>query len=264
MKKRLDLFLFEEGYFQSREMAKAAVMEGLVSIDGDARCKPGTQVTGSELIEVRTPGHAFVSRGGIKLEHALDFFDIDVGGTDVLDVGSSTGGFTDCLLQRGAARVIALDVGRGQLHSRLRNDPRVTVLEGRNARYLTKEDLPFEPRLAVADVSFISLRKVVPNILGVLGPGGELVALFKPQFEAGRKLVGKGGVVRDPSVHERLLEEIAGWLEEQGIALKGITASPVRGPKGNLEFFIRICGAGKGIGDAEIVDEVTRAHEAVK
>lgn len=239
MKKRLDEHLASSGLFESRSAAKAAVMEGRVAVDGSTGVKPGTQVSGSETIEVAQPASRFVSRGGEKLEGALADMGIEVTGLDVLDVGASTGGFTDCLLSRGAARVAAVDVGKGQLHWRLRKDPRVTAIEGLNARDLAAGDLPFRPGLAVLDVSFISLRKVIEPVWDVLEPPGLVIALVKPQFEAGRGRAPKG-VVRDPSVHLEVLEGLAGWLEEHGLAVTDVAPSRLKGPKGNVEFFVRI------------------------
>ncbi len=244
IKRRLDAYLHESGFFPSREKAKSAIMAGAVLVDGRIITKPGTQVTQDQRIEVQTKGEEYVSRGGFKLEHALKSFGAEVAGRNVLDVGSSTGGFTDCLLRMGARGVIAVDVGKGLLHWKLRNDPRVFVLEGKNARYLKRADLPFKPDMAVIDVSFISLRKVLPAVLDVLEDPKEIVALVKPQFEAGRRDVGKGGVIRDPAVHARVLESLWQWLLEEGLSLKAVTFSPIRGPGGNVEFFVHLKGFG--------------------
>ncbi len=260
MKKRLDQYLAEEGLFESRARAKAAVMEGIVSVDGSTDVKPGTQVSGEETIVVSSDDDEYVSRGGLKLAHALTAFGIDVTGLVVLDVGSSTGGFTDCLLRRGAARAIALDVGRGQLHWRLREDPRVTVIEGFNARNLTPEDLPEQPDLSVIDVAFISLTKVLGPVFDTLSDGGEVLALVKPQFEAGRAMVEKGGVVKDPAVHLQVLKDVVSWLSERGLVARDVCASPVRGPRGNIEFFARVAAEGRSVSVAEIEQEVIKAH----
>jgi 23S rRNA (cytidine1920-2'-O)/16S rRNA (cytidine1409-2'-O)-methyltransferase len=260
MKKRLDQYLADEGLFESRARAKSAVMEGCVSVDGNADLKPGSQVSGDEEIVISSPEKAYVSRGGIKLAHALEAFRIDVRGAVALDVGSSTGGFTDCLLDRGASRVIALDVGKGQLHWKLREDPRVMVIEGYNARDLDREDLPATPDLAVVDVSFISLEKVLEPVFGVLAPGGEAVVLVKPQFEAGRKQVERGGVVRDPLVHISVLEGLAGWLGRKGLAAAAVSVSPLKGPKGNIEFFYRVTREGVWVTSEQLEREVRRAH----
>lgn len=261
MKRRLDSHLCDEGFFESRVMAQAAIMEGLVTVEGKNTVKPGTQVTGIERISVSARGDRYVSRGGIKLDHALDEFRIDLTGLVALDVGASTGGFTECLLRRGAAGVIALDVGKGQLHMKLREDPRVTVLEKLNARYLKPADLPAEPSMATVDVSFISLTMVMEPVFGVLSEGGEAVALVKPQFEAGRKHISKGGVVRDPAAHLEVLLNLEGWLEARGLRITGLTASPLMGPKGNIEFFARVAVcAGVRLGGEEIAAEVEKAH----
>jgi 23S rRNA (cytidine1920-2'-O)/16S rRNA (cytidine1409-2'-O)-methyltransferase len=233
MKKRIDVLLVERGLAESRGQAQALVLAGLVrGVD-----KPGTQVDEDVELEVGRPP-PFVSRGGEKLAHALDALAVDPSGRDCLDVGASTGGFTDVLLQRGAARVIALDVGYGQLHPRLRADPRVTVLERTNARAL--ESLPFAPELVTCDVSFISVRTALPPALALAAPGWEALVLVKPQFEAGRADVGKGGVVRDAAVHGRVLREVA----EAALAWRGETVGAVDsglpGPKGNREFFLHL------------------------
>jgi 23S rRNA (cytidine1920-2'-O)/16S rRNA (cytidine1409-2'-O)-methyltransferase len=232
MKKRLDVLLVERGLAESRAQAQALVMAGRVP----GFEKAGQQVDEAAELELTSPPR-FVSRGGEKLDHALDVFGLDVRGRAAVDVGASTGGFTDVLLQRGAERVIALDVGRGQLHERLREDPRVTVLEGVNARHLT--ELPFPPDLVVADVSFISLRQVMPAVVRLARPGWEGVVLVKPQFEAGRGDV-KGGVVRDPAVHARVLRELAQAALDWDAKTAGITDSGLPGPKGNREFFLRL------------------------
>lgn len=264
MKNRLDVLLFERGIFQSRARARSAVMERLVSVDGSFDVKPGTQVTGLESIEVVSRGEPFVSRGGRKLERALDEFGIDVAGMVALDVGASTGGFTDCLLQRGAVAVYAVDVGKGQLHSRLRTDARVSVMEGVNARTLTPERLPGAPDLAVVDVSFISLRKVVGPVFGVLAASASAVLLVKPQFEAGRSQVGKGGVVRDPAVHLMVLEGLVDWLRGNGLVAARITVSPLKGPKGNVEFLVHVVRApAAGIAPGEIAAVVEAAEREV-
>jgi 23S rRNA (cytidine1920-2'-O)/16S rRNA (cytidine1409-2'-O)-methyltransferase len=260
MRIRLDTYLYEQGLFESRVRASAAVLEGFVLVDGTSTVKPGTQVTGKEEIEVLKPRKSFVSRGGRKLEHCLTVFDVDVSGRVALDVGSSTGGFTECLLARGADKVIALDVGKGQLHARLRQDPRVTVIEGFNVRYLKPEDLPFLPSLATVDVSFISLRKVIEPVMEVL-EDKEMIALVKPQFEAGRRHVSKGGVVRDPDVHIEVLHDLLVWLEERGLGLCGAVASPIKGPKGNIEYFYHVQGSpGSSVDEGYIVAEVKRAN----
>ncbi len=233
MKKRLDVLLVERGLAESRAQAQALVLAGLVP----GHEKAGAQVDEHAPLAVESPP-PYVSRGGEKLANALDALGVDPAGRDALDVGASTGGFTDVLLQRGAARVTAIDVGYGQLHPRLRNDPRVTVLERANAREL--KALPYEPDLIVADVSFISLRKALPPALALAKRGWEAVVLVKPQFEAGRADVGKGGVVRDQTIHARVVRQVAeaalGWQAQT----VGVVDSGLPGPKGNREFFLHL------------------------
>ena len=232
-KKRLDVLLVERGLAESRAQAQALVMAGLVP----GFEQPGPQVDESaELTVARRP--LYVSRGGEKLAHALDAFGVDPAGLDCLDVGASTGGFTDVLLSRGAARVIALDVGYGQLHPRLRDDPRVTVLERTNARAL--EELSFAPQLVVCDVSFISVRIALPPALRLAAPGWRAVVLVKPQFEAGRADVGKGGVVRDDAVRRRVTREVAEAALTWGASVAGVVDSGLPGPKGNRELFLHL------------------------
>jgi 23S rRNA (cytidine1920-2'-O)/16S rRNA (cytidine1409-2'-O)-methyltransferase len=232
VKKRLDVLLVERGLADSRTQAQALVLAGRVP----GHEKPGEQVDEGAPLEVTAP-EPYVSRGGVKLANALDAFAVDPAGVDALDAGASTGGFTDVLLQRGAARVIALDVGYGQLHPRLREDPRVVVLERTNARHV--EELPFAPRLVVADLSFISLRKALPPLLRLAAPDWQALVLVKPQFEAGRADV-RGGVVRDPEVHRRVLREIADAARAWGAETSGVVDSGLPGPKGNREFFLHL------------------------
>ncbi len=236
-KQRADVLLVERGLAESREKARALLLAGQVRLGDRVIDKPGILVPeGAELrVLARTP---YVSRGGVKLAHALDVFRLDVTGLTVLDVGASTGGFTDCLLQRGARRVYALDVGRGQIDYRLRTDPRVAVIEGVNARY--PFPLPEQTDMAVVDVSFISLTLVLPNVLSALKPGAPVVALVKPQFEAGRKQVQRGGLVKDPAIHADVLGRIILWIVEHGARLRGLTASPILGGDGNREFFVLV------------------------
>src|SRR5215204_1643617 len=230
MKKRLDVLLVERGLAESRAQAQALVLAGQVR----GYDKAGQQVDDSVELEV-SPSARFVSRGGEKLAHALEEFGVDPAGRDALDVGASTGGFTDVLLQQGAARVIALDVGYGQLHPRIRDDPRVTVLERVNARGL--RELPFAPELVVCDVSFVSVRTALPPALALARPGWEALVLVKPQFEAGREDVGKGGVVREPETHRRVLAEVAEAALAWGAETLAVVDSGLPGPKGNREFF---------------------------
>ena len=234
-RKRLDVVLTERGLAPSRTRAQALVIAGKVTVDGTVVTKAGTAVADDAVVEVAEPDHPYVSRGALKLEAALDAFDISPEGLDCLDVGASTGGFTDLLLSRGARRVVAVDVGRGQLDWRLRQDPRVTVMEGVNARTLGPDDLPFPVGLVTVDVSFISLRLVVPALLPHLVPGGTLICLVKPQFEAGRDQVGSGGVVRDEAVRRRVVDDTVAALEGLGLEPIGLVPSPIRGPAGNLE-----------------------------
>jgi 23S rRNA (cytidine1920-2'-O)/16S rRNA (cytidine1409-2'-O)-methyltransferase len=238
MKKRLDVLLVERGLAETRSQAQALVLAGRVR----GHTKAGEQLDESTALEIDA-GPRFVSRGGEKLAHALEALELEVTGEDCLDVGASTGGFTDCLLQGGAARVIALDVGYGQLHPRLREDERVTVLERTNARTLDCAALPFAPTFITADVSFISLAKALPPALGCAAENWRALVLVKPQFEAGPADVGKGGVVRDPAVHERVLGEIAAQVPEWGGRLEGIVDSGLPGPKGNREFFLHLTAA---------------------
>lgn len=236
---RADQLLVERGLGESRARAQALIMAGLV-FSGERRIdKPGLGLAADAPLEVRGRDHPWVSRGGLKLVHALDHFAIDPAGRVCLDVGASTGGFTDVLLARGAARVYAVDVGRGQLAWTLRQDGRVVVLEGTNARYLSREQVPEPVSLVACDASFIGLRTVLPAPLALAGPGAWLIALIKPQFEVGKARVGKGGVVRDPALHREVCEEIGAWLAEQpGWRVRGLTESPIQGPEGNREFLI--------------------------
>lgn len=233
MKKRLDLLVVERGLAPSREQARAFIMAGTVTVGGRIEDKPGAMVDEGGIVLVEAPSK-YVSRGGLKLERALDAFHLEIAGRVAVDVGASTGGFTDCLLQRGAARVYAVDVGYGQLDWRLRTDPRVVVIERTNVRYLSA--LPETADLATVDASFISLRLVLPATARLLRVGGFIVALVKPQFEAGRGRVGKGGVVRDPEVHREVLRGLAEWGGAEGYGFQKLAVSPIRGPAGNVEF----------------------------
>jgi 23S rRNA (cytidine1920-2'-O)/16S rRNA (cytidine1409-2'-O)-methyltransferase len=233
VKKRLDVLLVERGLAESRAQAQALVLAGLVpGFD-----KPGHQVPEDAELAVDRPPR-FVSRGGEKLANALELLEVELDGRDAIDVGASTGGFTDCLLQNGVARVIAVDVGYGQLHPKLRNDPRVTVLERTNARTLSQ--LPFGPDLLVCDVSFISVRMVLPPVLALMEPGWDALVLVKPQFEAGKGEVGKGGVVRDAEIHRRVLRQVVEAGLDWGATAVGVVDSGLPGPKGNREFFLHL------------------------
>jgi 23S rRNA (cytidine1920-2'-O)/16S rRNA (cytidine1409-2'-O)-methyltransferase len=257
---RIDSLLSQRGMFPSRSQAAASVMAGDVLLGPGRRraSKPGELVAEDVEVEV-LPGPRFVSRGGVKLANALDRLALDVAGRAALDVGASTGGFTDCLLQRGAKRVIALDVAYGELHWRLRSDPRVTVIERTNARGLDPAQLPYAPDLIVIDVSFISLRKVLPAVLGCAGDRFDCLALVKPQFESGRGAVGKGGVVRDSATRRAALISVAEAAAELDAAVLGFAASGLPGPKGNRESFVWIGEAARGG-----LDEIAAAAREVE
>jgi 23S rRNA (cytidine1920-2'-O)/16S rRNA (cytidine1409-2'-O)-methyltransferase len=240
---RLDTLLVERGLAASRERARALILAGQVRVDGQLAPKAGTAVKAEAEITLLVPDHPYVGRGGLKLEHALEQFGIDVTGRLALDIGASTGGFTDVLLRRGAARVVALDVGHGQLDWRLRNDPRVFVLERTNARTLTAGTLPVDARvfdIVTIDVSFISLGQVLPAVPPLLARGADIVALVKPQFEAGRNEVGKGGIVRDPAVQARVVDEVVERALALGLSRAGLAESPITGMEGNREFLLHL------------------------
>ena len=238
MKRRADQLLVERGLAESRARAQALILAGL-AFSGERKVgKAGDLLADDAPLEVRGRDHPWVSRGGVKLDHGLTHFAIDPAGRLCLDVGASTGGFTDVLLSRGAARVYAVDVGRGQLDWKLRNDPRVVVLERTNARHLSREQVPEPVSLVVCDASFIGLETVLPAALALAAGEAELVALIKPQFEVGPGRVGKGGVVREPELHREVCARIEGWLERLGWSVLGIAESPLRGPEGNVEFLI--------------------------
>ncbi len=234
--KRLDQRLFELGLAESREKAKATIMSGIVYVNGQKSDKPGTQVSDDAEIVVRGNACPYVSRGGFKLAKALEVFPVEPAGKVCIDCGASTGGFTDVLLKNGAAKVYAVDVGYGQLAWQLRQDSRVVVMERTNARALTPDMFPESMDLGVMDVSFISIRLILPALHGLLKPGGEVVCLIKPQFEAGKADVGKKGVVRDKAVHERVLREMCEFFPTAGYTLMGLDYSPIRGPEGNIEY----------------------------
>lgn len=243
MSVRADQLLVERGLVESRARAQALILAGLV-FSGERRIdKAGQALADDAPLEVRGRDHPWVSRGGLKLDHALDALGWDVTGARALDVGASTGGFTDVLLTRGAAHVVAVDVGHGQLAWKLRQDARVTVMERTNARHLAAADLPYAPDLIVCDASFISLAKVLATPLSLAAPAARLVALVKPQFEAERHEIGKGGVVRDPAVHARVCEAAKDWVAGLGWTVAGVTRSPITGPEGNVEYLL---GATRG------------------
>jgi len=232
-RQRIDTLLVKKGLADSREKARLMVMEGAVIVGNRTIVKPSTLVADNvEVCLLQSP--PFVGRGGLKLERALDYFNVDVTSSVVVDIGASTGGFTDCVLKRGAERVYAIDVGYGQLDYRLRQDPRVVVMERVNARYPVS--LPEMADLAIVDVSFISVEKIIPSVAELVKNSGKLIILVKPQFEAGRHQVGKGGIIRDPRVHAEVLGRFINWSIEQGFRLKGLIASPILGAEGNREF----------------------------
>ncbi|MBI2187830.1 MAG: TlyA family RNA methyltransferase [Acidobacteria bacterium] len=238
---RLDQLLVDRGLAPSRERARALILAAQVEVDGRVVSKAGTQVPPDAEVALLAPDHPYVSRGGLKLAHALDTFGVAVAGREALDIGASTGGFTDVLLRRGAARVVALDVGHGQLDWRLRGDPRVTVVEGVNARYLSPADLPGPFDIVCIDVSFISLRQILPVVPPLLRPGADVIALVKPQFEAGRAEV-RNGVIRDEAVRTRVVDEIRAAAAAVGLTPAAVTPSPITGQKGNVEFLLYLRG----------------------
>jgi 23S rRNA (cytidine1920-2'-O)/16S rRNA (cytidine1409-2'-O)-methyltransferase len=248
-RRRLDVELVRRGLANSRAEAQAAVAEGRVTVAGNPATKASSLVADDAPVQVIGPPRRYVSRGGEKLRSGLDRFAVDPRDRDCLDAGASSGGFTDCLLQAGAARVAAVDVGYGQLAWSIRNDPRVTVMERTNVRNLEPADLPFAPDLVVADLSFISLRAALPALVAVSDTGAGFVALVKPQFEAGPADVGSGGVVRDPAVWRRVLTEVTDAFRARDVGVLGVVASPLRGPAGNVEFLLHGC---RGVDDASI------------
>lgn len=251
-KERLDVLLVQQGLANSRELAKAYIMAGNVYVDGQKEDKAGTKVAVTAKLEVKGNQMKYVSRGGYKLEKAMDVFGIRLNGKICLDIGASTGGFTDCMLQNGASKVYAIDVGYGQFAWKLRNDERVVCLEKTNVRYVTHEQVPDEGDFASIDVSFISLTKVLPAVLGVLGEKGQLVCLIKPQFEAGREKVGKKGVVRDSSVHREVIEMIVEYVRTQSLGILGLDFSPIKGPEGKIEYLIYLDKSRSGMHEDEV------------
>ncbi len=247
MKARLDTLLVERGLVATRERARALILAGDVRVNGQVATKAGTAVAGDAEVTLTSPDHPYVGRGGLKLAHALDVFAIDLTGRRGLDIGASTGGFTDVMLQRGAARVVALDVGHGQLDWKIRSDPRVVTMERVNARSLAPADLPEDLRtfgIVTIDVSFISLRHILPVVPALLEPGADVVALVKPQFEARREEVGKGGIIRDDAVHRRVVEEVTAAADTLGLTGAGLIDSPITGMEGNREFLLHLRRAG--------------------
>ena len=264
MKKRLDVLVYEKGFAESREKAKALIMSGCVFLDGQRADKPGMSVSPDTEPEVHKKELAFVSRGGYKLDKAIRVFGIDPAGKRCIDCGASTGGFTDVLLQHGAEKVYAVDVGYGQLAWTLRTDPRVVNLERTNLRYVTKEQIPDLLDLAVCDVSFISLRLVMPAVAPLLKPDAEIMCLIKPQFEAGRELVGKKGVVRDAAVHEQVIRTVLEFMPSIGFSVQGLDYSPITGPEGNIEFLLYMRKSDADSVEPDISSLVERAHRELK
>ncbi len=263
-KKRLDILLVERGLVSSRERAKAVIMSGNVFVYSQKSDKAGETFSDDVEIEVRGNDNAYVSRGGLKLEKALDFFGADVENKIALDAGASTGGFSDCLLKRGVKKLYCIDVGYGQLAWSVRCDPRVVCMERTNIRYVTHEQVPDIIELAVIDVSFISLRIVLPAIRALMGDNGEAFCLIKPQFEAGREKVGKKGVVRDPEVHAEVLSNFIKNAKDAGFFVKGITFSPITGPEGNIEFLGNLSCEAALDSDIDIEAIVLDAHKSLK
>ena len=261
-KKRLDVLLVEKGLAESREKAKTSIMAGIVYVNGEKEDKAGSTFDETAEIEVRGKTLKYVSRGGLKLEKAMEQFPIKLENRICMDIGASTGGFTDCMLQNGASKVFAIDVGYGQLAWKLREDERVVCMEKTNIRYVTADQLGDVPDFASVDVSFISLSKVLPVMKELLAEEGEGVCLIKPQFEAGREKVGKKGVVRDRKVHEEVIEACTGYAEANGFGVLGLEYSPVKGPEGNIEYLMYI-KKGQESEQYDITDLVTRSHEAL-
>lgn len=263
-KKRIDVLLVEQGLSDSRQKAQAIIMAGLVYA-GERRCdKAGLTLEEGTVLEVRGQAMPYVSRGGLKLEKAMACFPIELTGKIAADIGASTGGFTDCMLKNGAAKVYAVDVGYGQLAWSIRNDPRVVCLERTNARYLTTEQIPEPLDFASIDVSFISLGLILPSLRPLLRDKGEVVALVKPQFEAGRDKVGKKGVVRDPAVHLEVLEQFLKHAQQADFSVKGLDFSPIRGPEGNIEYLGYLRTRGGESFDGDLKELVCRSHEILK
>ncbi len=262
VKQRLDVALVSRGLADSREKAQALVMAGLVYVGENKADKPSQIVTVAQDLTVRGAAHPYVSRGALKLEKALKLFPIDPAGRVCIDVGASTGGFTDVLLRADAQHIYAVDVGYGQLDYKLRVDPRVTVMERTNARYLTRADFALPPTLAVMDVSFISTLKIFPSLFAILGEHGACVSLIKPQFEAGRDRVGKKGVVKDPAVHADVIAGIQRGVLALGWHMEGLSFSPITGPEGNIEFLAYLLpGAGEQVSDSALCAVVADAHQ---
>ncbi len=264
-KKRLDAYLVENGYFDSREKAKRVIMSGVVLVNERPEDKPGHFVGPDDVIRIKDHTLKYVSRGGMKLEKALKEFRVEIKGKTVLDCGASTGGFTDCLLQAGAKKVYAVDVGYGQLDWKIRQDKRVVVMERTNARYLTPEHIGEQCHIATIDVSFISLQLILPAVKKCIIDGGDILALIKPQFEAGKDKVGKKGVVRQPEIHREVLRTIVAFSQREELFVADLSYSPITGPQGNIEFLIHlkkmIGSSGNGNLELEIRRVVEEAHK---
>ena len=259
-KERLDVLLVKKGLASSREKAKAIIMSGIVFVDGQREDKAGSTFDEKQEIVVKGKTLKYVSRGGLKLEKAMNNFDIVLKDKVCMDVGASTGGFTDCMLQNGAVKVYSVDVGHGQLDWKLRNDERVVCMERTNMRYMTEDDIDEKASFVSIDVSFISLTKILPAVYRILNMGGEVVALIKPQFEAGREKVGKKGVVRDPKVHEEVIEKICDFASSNGFELLHLDYSPIKGPEGNIEYLLHLK---KRLEGTEVPDSLTVKVEDV-
>lgn len=264
-KKRLDAAVFEQGFCDSREKAKTLIMAGVVYVNNQKADKPGMQIKDDDSIEVRSNPLKYVSRGGLKLEKAMSSFDIKLDGLVCADIGASTGGFTDCMLQNGAKKVYSIDVGYGQLAWKLRTDPRVVNMERTNFRYVTKEQVPDELSFASVDVSFISLSLIVPVMRTLMRNDAYAVCLIKPQFEAGRDKIGKKGVVRDKSVHIEVVDNIIGMMLNNGFSVSGLDYSPVKGPEGNIEYLILVQKSDQPVNNLKTTakDVVMRSHDAL-
>lgn len=262
---RLDVYLTEHGYAESRQKAQALIMSGIVYVDNQKADKAGTPVKEGQSVEVRGDTLKYVSRGGLKLEKAMSSFNLSLDNMVCADIGASTGGFTDCMLQNGARLVYAIDVGYGQLSWKLRTDERVINLERTNFRYVTHEQIPDELDFASVDVSFISLKKILPVMRELMKAEARAVCLIKPQFEAGKENVGKKGVVRDKSVHESVVNDIVGFALNNGFSVHGLDFSPVKGPQGNIEYLVLLQKADETVNDSgvDIADLVFRSHETL-
>ncbi len=260
MKERLDVLLVKQNLAPSREKAKAMIMAGSVLVDGQREDKAGSMFT--DTVKLTIKGHTlpYVSRGGLKLEKAMTHFNLSLDGKVCMDVGASTGGFTDCMLQNGAVKVYSVDVGHGQLDWKLRNDPRVVCMERTNIRYVTPEDLEEKAEFVSIDVSFISLTKVLPPVRELMEDGAEMVCLIKPQFEAGREKVGKKGVVRDPAVHREVIEKVVDFARSLSFGVLHLEFSPIKGPEGNIEYLLHLRKQEEGQGEVDIRGVVEQAH----